>query len=90
MGKIILDDELSAKLDLKANYTEVRDARGEALGYFLSPAFFQKLMYAWAKEQFTDEEAERAWNDYLQNGGVSTEEAWKRVKARQDRGESAA
>lgn len=90
MSKVILDDTLRAKLDLKANYTEVRDTTGQALGYFLSPEFFQKLMYAWAKDQFTDEEAERAWNDYLQNGGVSTAEAWKRVKARQERGESAA
>ena len=90
MSKVILDDALRAKLDLQANYTEVCGADGQALGYFLSPEFFKKLMYAWVKEQFTDEEAERAWSDYLQNGGVSTEEAWRRVKARCSAGESAA
>src|SRR5438094_474015 len=90
MSKVILDDALRAKLDLQANYTEVCDANGQALGYFLSPEFFKKLMYAWAKGQFTDEEAERAWNEYLRNGGVSTEEAWERVKARCGAGESAA
>ena len=89
MSKVILDDELRARLNLSANYTEISDANGQAVGYVLSPEFFRKLMYAWVKEQHTDEEAERAWQDYLKNGGVSTEEAWRRVKARM-RGESAA
>jgi hypothetical protein len=90
MNKVILDDAVQAKFNLQANYTEVCSTSGQAIGYFLSPEFFKKLMYAWLKEQVSDEEAERAWNDYLRNGGVSTEEAWRRVKARCNTGESAA
>jgi hypothetical protein len=90
MSKVTLDDALRAKLDVRANYTEVCGTDGQAIGYLLSPEFFKKLMYAWIKEQFTDEQAERAWNDYLRNGGVSTQEAWERVQARVDAGETAA
>lgn len=90
MSKVILDGDLRAKLNFQANYTEVCSADGQALGYFVSPEFFTRLMYAWVKGQFTDEEAERAWNDYLRDGGVSTEEAWRRAKARCGTGESAA
>jgi hypothetical protein len=90
VGKVILDDELRAKLPGRANYTEVCGPDGQAVGFFLSPEFFKKLMYAWAKTEFTDEEAERAWKDYLTHGGVSTTEALERAKNACHAGESAA
>ena len=90
MSKITLDDELRAKLDTGRPTTEVCDSGGRTVGYFLTPAQFEKLMYAWAKTEFTDEEAERAWNDYLRNGGVSTQEALERAKRGRRSGETAA
>jgi len=70
--------------------TEVCDPSGATIGFFVRPEQFRKMMYAWANTQFTDEQAERAWNDYLRNGGVSSREAWERVKARVGAREGAA
>jgi hypothetical protein len=90
VNKVILDDELRARLIVGHPTTEVCDATGRTVGYFLTPDQFEKLMYVWAKAQFTDEEAERAWNDYLRNGGVSTQEALERAKTGRRSGETAA
>jgi hypothetical protein len=90
MSKIILDDAIRAKLDDRNGHAELYDASGERIGPFLTHDQYTRLMYAWAKSQFTDEEAERAWSDYLQNGGVSTEEAWRRVKNKMSAREGAA
>jgi hypothetical protein len=70
MSKIILDDALRAKLDHRNGHAELYDASGKRIGHFLTHDRYLKLMYGWAKSQFTDEEAERAWKSYLENGGV--------------------
>jgi hypothetical protein len=90
MDKVILDDELRAKLEAGPSMTEVYDASGRTVGFFVTPEQFKKMMYAWASTQFTDEQAERAWNDYLRNGGVSTQEALERAKSGRRSGETAA
>jgi hypothetical protein len=90
MAKVVLDDGLRAKLDVGQSMTEVCDQSGQTLGYFVTPEQFRKLLYAWAHTQFTDEEADRAWNDYLRNGGVSTQEALERAKLGRQSGETAA
>ena len=82
MSKIILDDQMRSRLNVAQSMTEVCDANGTTVGYFVTPDQFKKMMYAWAKTQFTDEEAERAWDDDLRNGGVSTSEALERAKHR--------
>jgi hypothetical protein len=82
MSKIILDDAIRAKLDDRNGHAELYDASGTRIGHFLTHDQYIKLMYAWAKSQFTDEEAERAWNSYLENGGVPAEEAWRRVQSK--------
>jgi hypothetical protein len=81
---------LQAALDLSADHIELCDATGRTLGHFLSPAAYTKLIYAWAKTEFTDDEADRAWNAYLRDGGVSTQEAWERVNAKLKAREGAA
>jgi hypothetical protein len=88
--KLILDEELRKKFDVNRPTTEVCDANGRTVGYFLTPAQFEKLIYAWAKTEFSDEEAERARQDFLRSGGVSTEEALERAKKRCRPGETAA
>ena len=90
MNKAILDDELRAKLNGPSPTTQVCDATGKIVGYFLTPDQFEKLMYAWVKDQYTDEQADRAWDSYLRNGGVSSREAWERVRARLGAREGAA
>jgi hypothetical protein len=80
MNKTILDDTQREKFDGKNGHVEIYNATGERIGHFLTHDQYLKLINALAKSQFTDEEADRAWNDYLQNGGVSSEEAWRRVK----------
>ena len=90
MSKIIFDDQMRSRLNVAQSMTEVCDANDTTVGYFVSPEQFEKMMYAWAKTQFTDEEAERAWDDYQRDGGVSTSEALERAKRRSLREESAA
>jgi hypothetical protein len=90
VSKIILDDELRARFSGTQSMTEVCDPSGATVGFFVTPEQFKKMMYAWANTQFTDEQAERAWNDYLRNGGVSTQEALERAKRGRRSGETAA
>jgi hypothetical protein len=90
MSKIILDDTLRAKFDGPNGHAELFDASGERIGHFLTHEQYIKLMDAWVKSQFTDEEGESAWKSYLQHGGVSTEEAWRHVKAKLSAREGAA
>ena len=90
MSKIILDAELRTKFNVTQSMTEVCDPHGTTVGFFVTPARFRELMYAWAKTEFTDDEAERAWNDYQRNGGVSTQEALERAKKGRRSGETAA
>jgi hypothetical protein len=90
MSKVTLDDGLRAKFQTGRTMTEVCDEGGTTVGYFVTPEQFEKMMYAWAKTQFTDGEAERAWESYLRNGGVSTREALERAKAKIAARESAA
>jgi hypothetical protein len=90
MSKLTLDDGLRAKLETGQSMTEVCDVNGTTVGYFVKPEQFEKMMYAWAKTLFSDEEAERAWESYLRSGGVTTREALERAKAKIDARESAA
>jgi hypothetical protein len=90
MSKVTLDDATRAKLPTQDDHAELFDSDGRRIGHFLSHDAYVKLMYAWAKTAFTDEEAERVWSDYLRNGGVSSEEAWRRVRARVTAREGAA
>jgi hypothetical protein len=90
MPKINLDDALRDQLARNGGPIELCDRDGRTVAYALAPEEYKRLLYAWVKTQFSDEQAERAWNDYLQNGGVSSGEAWKRVLARASPTEGAA
>jgi hypothetical protein len=90
MSKVTLDDATRAKLPTHVEHAELFDAAGRRIGHFLSHDAYMKLIYAWAKTEFTDEEAERAWNSYLAHGGVSTREALERAKRASQKKESAA
>jgi len=73
MPKLLLDTDLRARLrDLNVEW-EVCDESGRTLGHFLPADLYQKLLYAWAKSLFDDEdELKRARQE---PGGMSTVEA---------------
>jgi hypothetical protein len=58
MSKVILDDELRAKLDLQNGTTELCNADGKAVAYVLSADEYKRILYdiAWA-ESLTPEAA---------------------------------
>lgn len=60
MKRIIVDRSLRSKLDNLDSRLELCDESGEILGYFVPASEQQRLLYAWARAEFTDEEIERA------------------------------
>lgn len=75
MNKVILDPSLRAKLNGLNEHVEVCDEQGHTLGFFLPPDIYHKLLYAWAKTQFTDEEIAQARREMRTEGGLTTTQA---------------
>ncbi len=77
MNKVILDDELRAKLDLEANITELCDADGKPVAYLLRADEYTSLAYAWAHAEASTPEAEaerRAAEEACARGDCVTSE----------------
>lgn len=49
MSRIVIDEEQRANLNGMNSATEVTDASGKLLGYFISPESFTKLTEVWDK-----------------------------------------
>lgn len=75
-AKVEFDSTLLRQLDAQTQELEMCDANGRTVGYFLPPPLRDRLLYAWAKAQFTDEELEIARN---QTGALTTEELLERL-----------
>jgi hypothetical protein len=76
MSKIILDAQLRAKLNGLNEQLDVYDENGTKLGCFLPEAVYMELLYAWAREQFADEEElKQAREEVKTQGGYTTAEA---------------
>jgi len=61
MTQIIADDKLMAQLNGFKEEMEVREASsGRVLGQFLPQAEYRRLVIAWAKTLYTEEELDRA------------------------------
>jgi len=71
MNKIIVDPSLRLKLHNLDARLEFCDESGKTLGYFVPACELQRLLYAWAQGEFTDEEIERARGE---PGGLSIAE----------------
>lgn len=71
MNKVIIDSALRSKLQNLDSRLEFRDESGRTLGYFVPASEQQRLLYAWARTEFSDEEIERARNE---PGGLSIAE----------------
>jgi hypothetical protein len=77
MGKLIVDEELRAKLNGSGADVELCDPTGEPFGYFLPKDEYVKLLYALERQQpvDTDELDRRA----KEPGGRTLAEIWKRL-----------
>jgi hypothetical protein len=58
MNKVIVDDELRAKLDLSANVTELCDADGKPVAYVMRADEYWHLGYAWVHAEASTPQAE--------------------------------
>ena len=56
MNTIVVDPLLRSKLNNLDSRLELRDESGEVLGYFVPASERERLLYAWAQAEFTDEE----------------------------------
>jgi hypothetical protein len=72
MSKIVLDEELRAKLNGLNDEVEVCDSEGRTIGRFLPEQEYWRLMYDLAKTDFSDDaELEEARRE---PGGMTTAE----------------
>jgi hypothetical protein len=69
MNKLVLDPTLGSQLNAVNGEVELCDQTGRTLGYFLPAQMRNRILYDWAKAQFTDEELDRAEQ---QTGGMTT------------------
>ena len=60
MNRVVLDQSVRSKLRELDSRLEFCDEAGNTLGYFIPAAERQRLLYAWARGEFTDEEIQRA------------------------------
>jgi len=68
MNKMVVDQTIRSKLQELGSTTQFCDESGHTLGYFIPASEHERLLYAWARGEFTDDEIERARR---QEGGFS-------------------
>lgn len=59
MSKVIVNDELQAKLNGLRQSAEFCTADGKPLGYFMTVTDYLELLYGRVKDRFSPEEVER-------------------------------
>jgi hypothetical protein len=79
MSRITLDETLRAKINDLGEEIEICDDEGRIIGYYVPAECHRKMLYAWAKEQFTDEELQAARRE---TGGRSLTEFWAELKGK--------
>lgn len=60
MSHITLDQWLRAKICDLDEQVAICDETGRTVGYYVPAQWHREMVYAWAKQQFTDEELEMA------------------------------
>lgn len=75
MTRAILPNSILAQLPDLNGQLELCNEEGQTIGFFVPPDMHHAYMYAWAKAQFTDDEARQAREDIRRNGGMMTAEA---------------
>jgi hypothetical protein len=76
MSKVIVDDDLGAKLNGLEADVELCAPSGESLGFFVPRDEYVKRVYAWAKAEVSDEELQRISEE---PGGRPLADIWKRL-----------
>jgi hypothetical protein len=74
MSKVIVDDELRAKLNGLDDAIEVCEPSGETVGRFVPEEQYLKLIYAWEKATMGIEELDRR---AAEPGGMTLTDFWK-------------
>jgi hypothetical protein len=77
MSKVILDDELRAKLNGLNETVEVCDPSGATVGHFVPEEQYMKLQYALAKTEVPLAELERR---AAEPGGMKLADFWKKIE----------
>jgi len=60
MNRLVVDEPFRSKLQDLDSRLELCDQDGNTLGYFVPASERERLLYAWARGEFTDEEIQRA------------------------------
>ena len=76
MNKVILDDELRAKLNGMTEMVEVCEPSGATVGHFVPHQSFLKLLAAWDEKEISTAELRRRAD---RPGGKSLAEIMKRL-----------
>jgi hypothetical protein len=59
MSQIVLDEAETAKVDGLKAPIQVCDASGNLIGYLVSKEKFEKFVYAWAKQEVSEDHLRR-------------------------------
>jgi hypothetical protein len=80
MSKLILDENLRAKLDGLNKPVELCDERGQTVGHFLPAALYRKFAYAAmaAESNYSPDELQRMHQEV---GGRPLADLWKELGA---------
>ncbi len=79
MNRVILDQSVRSKLGNLDSRLELCSESGETLGFFVPACDQQRLLYAWARGEFSDEEIESARQE---RGGFAIGEVLAALSAR--------
>lgn len=60
MTQLILDPVMRSRLGTSDAEVELRDERGQLVGYFVPPPLHRELILAWSRNQVSDAELEAA------------------------------
>jgi hypothetical protein len=78
MGKLIIDESLRTKLSQAQEEIELLDQQGAQVGFFFPSQLYLKLMYAWARAEFADDQdVQRA---RAEPGGMTTAEVLRHLR----------
>jgi hypothetical protein len=74
MNKVIVDDELRAKLNGLNADVEFCDPSGRRIGVFVTAEDYERMVYAWLHAQVSDDELVRASQE---SGGRPLKDIWR-------------
>lgn len=89
MDKVVIDAEFRSKLNFALGSVELCDEAGNTVAHAVHPELYERLLYAWAREEFDREERENPDTGDELEGSLTTAEVLEHL-ARLDRDASGA